>query len=525
MDDITKTIYLINPRNDHYCYFGMDVFESTNLKPKVFFLDQSITTIAAMAKAYLNVILCEEHVQDVDFDITAEFIGITGKVTQWNRMKYLATKFKEKGKIIVIGGPFASLCPEFVKPYCDVLVIGEIEEIYKDIFQDLALMRYQKIYKGNHPNLSNCILPDLSLYPNSSTWSGTIQITRGCPHKCEFCSVIQYLGRKLRYKSKDLVLQELDLLFKSGYRDIFITDDNFTGNFKKAKEYLSLLIKWNEINLESKKVSFSIQMSMDAIEDEELLILLSQANVDYCLLGVETPNQKSLDSVGKNQNVSSEMVSQINKLVEYCIQPMAGIIVGFDTDTIEIFSQMNAFISILPIPILSIGALSAPHHTPLYNRLFSEGRIIDDLSFEGPASPSLTNVIPKLMSREQLEIGMKWLCSNVYHPFAFQKRLELLINNLNYKYKPWYVKEKGQVDIISDRDHFHIDSIKIIDKLSQRGLEEKLIVKELEKLATKRPFQRYLITSYLVHYEQIRHFYDSVGFFSSQLYKQPISIS
>jgi hypothetical protein len=91
--------------------------------------DLSVATVAAFAPDDFQVKVCDEHISGVDFDASADFVGITGKVSQWGRMQAIAAEFRRRGKTVIIGGPYASLAPETVRPHCDILIRGEMEEI------------------------------------------------------------------------------------------------------------------------------------------------------------------------------------------------------------------------------------------------------------------------------------------------------------------------------------------------------------------------------------------------------------
>src|SRR5207248_11341464 len=83
-------------------------------------------------------------------------------------------------------------------------------------------------YVGTRPDLRTSPIPRWDLYPNDRAIMGTVQTSRGCPFECEFCDVIEYLGRKQRHKPVDQVIAELDQLYRLGYRTAFLADDNFT---------------------------------------------------------------------------------------------------------------------------------------------------------------------------------------------------------------------------------------------------------------------------------------------------------
>lgn len=209
------------------------------------FADLSTTTIAALAPRDWRVTICDERIQGVDFAAQADVIGITGKVSQRDRMIELAGEFRRRGKLVVMGGPYATLNPEDLRPQTDILVRGEIEEIAGRLFSDLAAGRWEKDYEGTKPDLSLSPVPRWDLYPRRVALTGQVQTSRCCPFECEFCDVIQYLGRKQRWKDPEQVVRELDVLYGLGFRDVFFADDNFTVMRRRTHALLERVAQWN----------------------------------------------------------------------------------------------------------------------------------------------------------------------------------------------------------------------------------------------------------------------------------------
>ncbi|HON09829.1 MAG TPA: radical SAM protein [Chitinispirillaceae bacterium] len=513
---MSKLLYLVNPRADIECYFGTDVFRTAASEPVAYFTDLATTTIASMAKPYLDVKICEEEASSVDFEIDADFIGITGKISQRKGMVRIAEEFRKRGKVIIIGGPYATLNPESVRPYCDILVHGELENVSSELFSDIVNDSWKDEYFGTPSDLSNTPVPDLSLYPNGRTVSGAIQISRGCPFNCDFCEVVQYLGKKQRYKPVENVIKELDNIYASGYTDVFISDDNLIGNGKKAKEVLGAIIEWNKLG-KKRKVSFTVQVSVNVADDDELLNLIAQASIDLAFVGLETVNVESLKSAGKQHNLI-DMKAKIHKLVNFGIQPLSGIMVGFDFDTVSTFREIRDFFALLPIPIYTIQSLIAFSTTPLYKRLKAEGRINADASTDAYLIPTNTNVIPKLMSSKELEDGVKWLSSNLYHPYIYEQRVSKMLQELNYETRPWYLEGYTSPNYErEDRKWFSEQSLKTIGYLYNMGEDERKMVLNLQKISESYPYKTPLVTTYLVRYSQIRYFFNRLGIYDPAL--------
>src|SRR5579859_1369062 len=263
------SIYFVNPRADVPTYFGAESYAAFGCRPAAQMADLAIATLAALCPPDFDVRLCDQFVEDVDFDIDADYVGITGKVTQFGNMASIADEFRRRGKVVLIGGPFASLSPEMVRPHCDVLVTGEIEAIAGSLFDDLRAKTFKSHYIGGQPGLDTSPVPRWDLYRNDRAVLGTLQTARGCPFECEFCDVIQYAGRRQRHKSPAHVVRELDVLYDCGYRDIFLADDNLTVYRARARELLTAIADWNARRGHS--VRFHSQVSIDTARDASLL--------------------------------------------------------------------------------------------------------------------------------------------------------------------------------------------------------------------------------------------------------------
>src|ERR1043166_9660713 len=140
-------------------YFGAEVFGGRGFAPATSMADLSVATVAAFAPQDFHVSLCDEHLTGVDFDNDADFVGITGKVSQWGRMRSIAAEFRRRGKTVIVGGPYASLSPDAVRPHCDVLVRGEIEDIATQFFADLRSGSWRTEYVGTKVDLRNSPIP------------------------------------------------------------------------------------------------------------------------------------------------------------------------------------------------------------------------------------------------------------------------------------------------------------------------------------------------------------------------------
>lgn len=434
---VERTLYLINPREQTAGYYGLDVIESwAGVRGVTNLVDLTTPTVAALVPEGWHVEICDERIQPVDFDHKAAVIGLTGKVSQRSRMIELADAFRRRGKLVVAGGPYVSLNPSDLVPHADIVVQGEIEEIAGGLFDDIAAGTWRASYIGTRPDLTLSPAPRWDLYPLRGGLAAQVQTSRGCPFECEFCDVIQYLGRKQRWKEPVQVLEELEMLYAAGFRDILLADDNLTVMRKRARALLAAIREWND-RRPGERVRFSSQISVDIARDAAMLDLAAAAGLRMVFMGIETPNEASLAETMKRQNLHVDLAEEVTKVVNAGIMVASGMIVGFDNDDAGIFERQIAFAETLPVPLVMISLLVAPHATPLYVRLEREGRLVEGaLDHLGAGNLFRTNIVPKQMPREELEEGARQLLFHLYQPAAFLKRLKLFVENSPVRPEP-----------------------------------------------------------------------------------------
>jgi radical SAM superfamily enzyme YgiQ (UPF0313 family) len=500
-EPMRRCVYLINPSADYPSYFGAEVFAHAAPKARTALVgDLALSTVAAMIPADFGLEVVDENISDVDFEHPFDIVAITGKISQWARMRAIATEFRRRGKLVIIGGPFASLSPETVRPHCDILVRGEGEETVEKVFVDIREGRWRQEYIGSRADLSTSPLPNWRIYPNHRAISACVQTSRGCPFECEFCDVIPYLGRKQRHKPISHVLRELDEVYRYGYRAVFLCDDNFTVYRSRAKELLIALRDWNRRQSDG-KVEFATQVSIDAAKDDELLQLCAEAGLVRCFIGIETANEESLREAKKRQNLKVNLVDQVHKFFDHGISVIGGLIVGFDHDTTSVFEQQYQFAMASDIPILTVGALVAPQATPLYERMRKEKRLVTE-EVEAEAVPWDTNIIPKGMTREELHEGMKRLCNRLYHPDAFGERVVRFIERTGPRRDPAKMEERS-----TGRD-VEFDALNLIAEIPKMGEAEARMWSKIAKALRRKKELTRLVFAALMQYRQIRFMYE-----------------
>jgi len=423
IEDATVKIYLIAPRNPESFWTFDRILPS--LGKRCVFPNLALPTVAGLTPPPHEVVLCDENVEPVDFDTDADVVGITGFVIHQARMFELIEAFRRRGKLVAVGGPFATLCPEALEGKVDVLFVGEAEYTWPQFVRDYETGRWQPVYRQDEkPSLLDSPLPRFDLLKADRYRSLAIQFGRGCPYSCEFCDIIVMYGRRPRTKSVAQVLAEVEAIHALGVGNIFVVDDNFIGNKREAKALLAALADWQRAR--GYPIEFMTEVSLNVAQDDELLELLRQARFVEVFVGIESPRTASLLETKKTQNTREDIVTSVHRIQAAGISVMAGMIVGFDNDDPSIFEEQFRFIQQARIPISMTGMLNAVPKTPLHARLKAAGRLIaesvgDQFVF--------TNVVPRGMSRLELYEGYRALLERLYDYRHYRRRaMDCILN-------------------------------------------------------------------------------------------------
>ena len=174
--------------------------------------------------------------------------------------------------------------------------------------------------------------------------------------------------------------------------------------------------------------TFNIQSSINLADDEELMAMMAETGFTSTFVGIETPDEDSLQECNKAQNKNRDLLHSVKKIQNAGLQVSGGFIVGFDTDTPSVFQKQIDFIQQSGIVSAMVGLLNAPKNTVLYKRLKAENRLTNESS--GNNTDSSMNFVPKMDSSELLQ-GYKKIIQNIYSAKPYYKRIRQFL--LNYK--------------------------------------------------------------------------------------------
>jgi radical SAM superfamily enzyme YgiQ (UPF0313 family) len=394
----------------------MDLIPEETVHPPL-----GLLTVAALCPKNWKLRLVDRSFEDLlDSDILwADLVMVSGMPVQKADIRETLLRARMLGKRTMIGGPYASSEPQVLLRLADHVVVGEPDEVFDRIAADLERGPAKRLYVINDkPDIRKTPVPRFDLLKIKKYASMAVQFSRGCPFQCEFCDIITLYGRKPRTKSPRQLLAELDVLFELGWREqVFIVDDNFIGNHKRALELAQSLEEWQKDH--DYPFLFYTEASIDLAQRSELIEAMVKANFYYVFIGVESPSELSLTEARKYQNLRRDQLDSVRFIQSRGLWVSGGFVIGFDSDTEDIFERQRDFIERAAIPWAMVGFLQAPATTPLHDRMLRQGRLLaENTTGNNFDQPNFRTLLPLPVLLQ----GLRRTLVSLYSPSAFYNR-------------------------------------------------------------------------------------------------------
>lgn len=353
-----KKILFILPKWPEHTLWGHFVYKFPAL---------GLLTIAASTPAHYEIGFIDENMQAIDFDCDADIIALSLMTPLALQSYSIADRFKEKGKTVILGGIHASIFPDEALQHADAVVIGEGESSWPELLSDFENGTLKAKYRqSGFSDLKDLPFARRDLLQHGSYITrSTIQLTRGCPYNCEYCSVTAFSGRKFRFRPMEQFIKEYRSLQD---RFVFIVDDNIMSNRKVALELFE--------QLRGSKKWWGSQVPITVADDEEVLKAMAECGCKTLFIGFESLEQDNLQQMGKQFVKASKHMDRIKRIQDYGIGIQGSFIVGCDHDTAATFDNLYEFIMRSKLNAFLISVLTPFPGTLLADRLEKEGRVL-----------------------------------------------------------------------------------------------------------------------------------------------------
>ena len=325
----TRIIHLINPKTD-------------SLTTRPIYLNRALysplagllAVAASIPRDQYEVVLTDENIEPIDFDLKADLVGISAMTSYVNRGYEIADQFRAKGMPVVMGGVHPSFMPQEALKHCDAVVIGEVELVIDKLLDDLNQGAMRGTYKSDtlHP-MAGMPMPRYDLLKKNRYVNCTfVQTSRGCHQGCTFCAEPLMNGLKFRYRPVDEVIHEME---NCGSRVVSINDADFFGTPDRPKEVMRAL--------KGRGIQWQAGVTSKLAQDDRMLELAAESGCTMLSIGFESISRETLKSVHKHVNRPETFVALVDKLHSYGIMVFGLFMYGFDGDDTSVFDETVNF--------------------------------------------------------------------------------------------------------------------------------------------------------------------------------------
>jgi radical SAM superfamily enzyme YgiQ (UPF0313 family) len=383
----------------------------------------TLMRLASLVPSDIEVEIWDEDLGPIRSERLTEhtLVGITSKTLSIDRAKEMAGEIRKRGSTIVVGGTHATLIPEEVKQWADITVVGEAYHTWPQIIHDVAHDRAKNLYvdetwaslKGVAP-LSDRVIRMVD--EKRDYWTPYLEITRGCPRNCTFCTAIRVSGRVMRHRPVEEVVEEIE---RRKIQRFFLTDDNFGLNFRTDPEYIEEVLRaLAKLPLHG----WTAQAEMMVGDFPDLLELSRLAHMDKFFVGFESINPGNRRELGGKSKGNVAEYRRIIKAIQSRGIGVVGLFVfGLDADTPLVFQETWDFVRESGLDNVSFTIMTPYPGTESRMEYEREGRLLSNIPW---SKYDTSHVVfqPKNMTVEQLREGYDWICRQAYNLPAIMTR-------------------------------------------------------------------------------------------------------
>lgn len=327
-----------------------------------------MAVIAGLTPRDVEIRFYDDRMETIPYDEATDAVVLSLETYTAKRAYQIASEFRQRGVPVIVGGFHATLMPEEAERFAEAVIVGEAEEVWETVVDDLRHGVLKKRYQSSGRPTLDRIRIDRTIFRGKRYLPiRLIETGRGCRFPCNFCAIQTFFERTHRSRPIEQIIAELRSQ-RDSTKVFFFVDDNFVGDMKFAKELLKALIPL--------KLRWITQMSINAAHDEEFLELLSRSGCMGVLIGFESLDDENLRAMNKRFNkMKGGYGKALENLHRYRIRVYATFVFGYEHDTRASFEQAVEFAIDQRFYIAAFNHLTPFPGTRLYEELKQAGRL------------------------------------------------------------------------------------------------------------------------------------------------------
>lgn len=358
-----------------------------------------IPTLIAITPADCTWNVVDQNIEPVNYDVETDCVAISFFTPQAAYAYEIGDEFLRRGKTVVMGGMHPSMIPEDCLPHCCAVCVGEADELWPLIVNDVRNRQLKKVYKADNPPAAEQIASprsDIFADPSKYDWHASLlSVTRGCPFSCDWCNIPLYQGNTVRLRPIETVVGEIKKL--SG-KEFYITDDMIMLNRPRLGRYM--------VDLCERIADFKVNMFLScspAMNNDPLFLDALARGGAKSMYTVFASDPFSARFFARHSGVWQRTLDLVKQLEDRGIRFFGSFGVGFDNQDGSQFDAVLEFCHKAAVKTAEFFIATPFPGTPFYKLIEDEHRFItrDWKKF------NCANVVfkPKQMSVEALQQG------------------------------------------------------------------------------------------------------------------------
>lgn len=325
----------------------------------------------------------------------------------------IADRLRAAGVKVAMGGLHVTVLPEEAAAHADYVIVGEGENVWPAVVAAAAAGCGPRRFNASDyapVDVARLPVPRYDLLGSRPYNRFTVQTSRGCPWRCDFCASNVMLGQRYRKRPVGDVIRDIEAVRAVRPRPfIEFADDNTFVDKAWGKELCRRLAPLG--------VHWFTETDISVADDPELLTLMRKAGCRQVLIGLESPAGGALQGIEMKSNFKARTaagyVDALRRIQAHGITVNGCFILGLDGHGPSIFQDVLDFARAVPLYDVQITILTAFPGTPLYSRLLAEKRVLEAERWD-LCTLFDVNHAPAGMTARELKEGIYWLTERLY---------------------------------------------------------------------------------------------------------------
>ncbi len=333
----------------------------------------------------------------------------------------IADRLRAAGVKVAMGGLHVSVLPEEAAQHADYVAVGEGEHVWPQIVEAAERGESRRTFRASEAtpvDVAHLPIPRYDLLEQRPYNRFTVQTSRGCPWRCDFCASTVMLSQRYRKRPVGDVVRDV-IAIRRLRPNAFIefADDNTFVDKQWGKELCRALAPLG--------VKWFTETDISVADDEELLELIAASGCRQLLIGLESPDASALEGLELRSDFKARRaegyVEAIERIQGAGVTVNGCFILGLDRHDTSVFARVHDFVERTRLYEAQITYLTAFPGTPLHSRLESEGRLLQPGRWD-LCTLFDVNLQPARMTPHELRSGFYELTEKLYSREALERR-------------------------------------------------------------------------------------------------------